>query len=942
MLAVALQLLPSARLLAVMLLVVAGALHLGGRLPARSWSVPMGLALAVLLLAGLGAAWLSTRSRSGPISATQARTAWARAGWRRCLPAVIATSRWGSGLLLACMLVHAQVHEALESRLSPHLEGLDLEVVGVVDGMPQRFDFGDRVRFSLGECRLARAAMPRTGDGGQTRAEPCGRLARLQLDWGPLREKDRHPPRPAARTAENADDGAGDGDGDGDGGSDGGSDEDPGKDPDDDPSDDVWPQPGQYWRLAVRLKRPVAPVNPGGFDLELRYLQQGVGALGRVYARQRLEAPPKGAAWQPWSATLIAFESWRTKLRDRLEAVHARRIDAPGSDRTGRWPLLGVVAGLSLGDQGAISASLWGLFSRTGVSHLMAISGMHVTMLALIAAWFSSRVLQFMTRRRVPGMTRLLGGHPRQLLVLVIAVLTAFGYALLSGWGIPSQRTCWMLAAAAAMSLLGRGFGPLDVTLLAAAVVIVADPWAVSTAGFWLSFGAVAAILWCAHGQDSRRLLRLTFLGIGSTRVPLALRDAFTSQWAATVGLAPLVIVLFSTLSLIGPVANAVAIPWVSFLVTPLAVAAALLAPVSEPACGVLLQLNLWLIEHLVAMLNQLDRLPAASVAIARPGAWTLVAALVGAVALIAPAGVPMRRAGVLCLLPMLMAPQRLPAKGELWITALDMGQGSSILVESDGQRLLFDAGSGQGADRSAAMRFLVPYLRSRGIEDIDTLVISHLDIEHAGGAASVIQSLRPRRLLTSFDARLLQVDAPLMAGVQAISCTAGRRLALGAATIEVLHPSATATLRNAARENHGSCVVRVSSPAGSVLLPGDLPASSDAQLVRVAGRQASGAGLRSDVLVVPQQGSRNAAGALLLAAVQPTYAVLQVGYRNRHRHPHASVLQRLSATDAMLLRTDHDGAVQIRLRGSRRNEVHRVRRDAPPYWRIDTAYGSR
>ena len=932
MFAGALQTLPSARLLAAMLLLAAGALHLDGRLPPRSWFAPMLLALALLLLAGLGAAWFSQPSRSGAIPA--------RPRWRRCLPAVIAASRWGSGLLLACMLVHGQVHEALESRLSPHLEGLDLEVVGVVDGMPQRFDFGDRVRFSLDECRVARAAMSGTGDGGQTRAEPCGRLARLQLDWGPLREKDRHPPRPAARTAGKAEGGTDDGDGDG--GSDGGSEEDPGKAPDDDPSDDVWPQPGQYWRLAVRLKRPVAPVNPGGFDLELRYLQQGVGALGRVYARQRLEAPPNEAAWQPWSATLIAFESWRTNLRDRLEAVHARRIEAPGSDRTGRWPLLGVVAGLSLGDQGAISASLWGLFSRTGVSHLMAISGMHVTMLALVAAWFASRLLQFMTRRRVPGMTRVLGGHPRQLLVLVIAVLTAFGYALLSGWGIPSQRTCWMLAAAAAMSLLGRGFGPLDVTLLAAAVVIVADPWAVSTAGFWLSFGAVAAILWCAHGQDSRRLLRLAFLGIGSTRVPLALRDAFTSQWAATVGLAPLVIVLFSTLSLIGPAANAVAIPWVSFIVTPLAVVAALLAPVSEPVCGVLLQLNLWLIEQLVAMLNQLDRLPAASVAIARPGAWTLVAALVGAVALIAPAGVPMRRAGVLCLLPMLMAPQRLPAKGELWITALDMGQGSSILVESDGQRLLFDAGSGQGADRSAAMRFLVPYLRSRGIEDIDTLVISHLDIEHAGGAASVIQSLRPRRLLTSFDARLLQVDAPLLAGVQALSCTAGRRLALGAATIEVLHPSATATLRNAARENHGSCVVRVSSPAGSVLLPGDLPASSDAQLVRAAGRQASGAGLRSDILVVPQQGSRNAAGALLLGAVQPTYAVLQVGYRNRHRHPHVSVLQRLSATDAMLLRTDHDGAVQIRLRGSRRNEVRRVRRDAPPYWRIDTADGSR
>src|SRR5690606_30626646 len=187
------------------------------------------------------------------------------------------------------------------------------------------------------------------------------------------------------------------------------------------------------------------------------------------------------------------------------------------------------------------------------------------------------------------------------------------------------------------------GRGSLDVTLLAAAVVIAVDPWAVATAGFWLSFGAVAAIIWCAHGQDGERALRMTFLGIGSARVATALRDALTSQWAATVGLAPFVIALFSTLSLIGPLANAFAIPWVSFLVTPLAVGAALLAPVSEPLCAFLLQVNLWLIEHLVSLLQLLDRLPAASVAIPAPSALSLLAATIGALLLIAPPGMPMR-----------------------------------------------------------------------------------------------------------------------------------------------------------------------------------------------------------------------------------------------------------------------------------------------------------
>jgi competence protein ComEC len=157
-------------------------------------------------------------------------------------------------------------------------------------------------------------------------------------------------------------------------------------------------------------------------------------------------------------------------------------------------------------------------------------------------------------------------------------------------------------------------------------------------------------------------------------------------------------------------------------------------------------------------------------------------------------------------------------------------------------------------------------------------------------------------------------------------------------ATVEIIFPADRATLRHAARDNRSSCVLRISSAAGSVLLTGDLPSSADAQLVSEVGRVGAGAGLRSDVLVVPQQGSRNAASRQLLAAASPAYAVLQVGYRNRHRHPHPTVLQRLSATGADVLRTDHDGAVQIRLRAGKTAQVRRARRDAPPYWRIDAA----
>ncbi|HZH05366.1 MAG TPA: ComEC/Rec2 family competence protein, partial [Lautropia sp.] len=646
-----LQTLPSARLLAAGLLLAASLLHFTGWLPPLGWATALPMALPVLMLAGVLAA-------------------------KRGQPGLLAPIRAGIALVVVGSLVVWQVHEALEKRLAAALEGLDLEVTGVVDAMPQRFDFGDRVRFTLSGCRVVGLGREGGVEGEAPVAGACGRLERLQLDWGSPRAKDRK--QPAVRSADNAagepgsetaDEAWGGGEDRADNASGDHSADEPagaGRDRRREAAfhtslnawrDDIWPEPGQYWRLTVRLKRPVATANPGGFDLELRYLQQGVGAIGRVQARQRLELPPPGLAWRAGPRILTAFESLRSRLRDRLEAVFAHRVEQPSAAGTSRWALLGIVSGLAIGDQAAISASLWGLFSRTGVSHLMAISGMHVTMLALIAAWLAARTLKFVAARRVPGLSRLLGSRPRQVLVLIVAVLAAFGYALLSGWGIPAQRTCWMLSAAATMSISGRGRGFLDVTLLAAGVVVLVDPWAPSTAGFWLSFGAVAAILWCAHGQDRQGDLHMPFGRTGGVRIPTSVRDAVAGQWAATIGLAPLVVALFSILSVIGPLANAVAIPWVSFVVTPMAVAAALLAPFSEPLCAVLLQVNLWMIEHLVAMLKLLDNWAAASVAISRPGLWVFLAAAVGATVLMAPPGMPMRGAGLLCLLPMLLAP---------------------------------------------------------------------------------------------------------------------------------------------------------------------------------------------------------------------------------------------------------------------------------------------
>lgn len=900
---------PSARDLTLAVLAVACVIQASGWLPARGWLGGGMAALAssalLALLARTAGARLRSADRGGKRRATWLLWASSR------LPFLV---RVVGAVLVGSLAVLGQVHRGLDARLPPALEGQPLEIVGVVDGMPQRFGFGDRVGFAVSSCRaVVHAPGSALEPAPDAEVAPgCGGLARVQLDWGPPRERDRGIPSDAALPGRWENDAVGSDAAEADA-------DRPQAGVARRPRDGVWAHPGTWWRLRVRLKRPVAPVNPGTFDLELRLLQQGIGAVGRVDARERLPGPPGRPGWSavssflgsPGAAVLVAFEGWRTRLRDGLEAVHAQRVDPAASGGAGRWQLVGIVTGLSLGDQGAIGASLWTLFSRTGVSHLMAISGMHVTMLALVAGWLAGHLLRALAR--CSGLPRLPAGLPRQSVVLGVTLVVAFGYALLSGWGVPAQRTCWMLLAAALLNATGRGGVVFEPVLLAAGIVVAIDPWAVGSAGFWLSFGAVVAIMLCAHGRQG---------GV--------IRAAATSQWAATVALAPPAIALFSTLSLIGPLANAMAIPWVSFVVTPLAVAAALLAPIAPSLCAWLLRADLQAIDWMIALLELLDRLPAASAAIARPDGWTLAAAMIGAALLVAPPGVPLRAAGVPCLLPLLLAPQRLPGADSLWITALDMGQGSSILVETAQTRLLYDAGPARGDDRSAAGRFLVPYLRSRGIERIDALVVSHLDAEHAGGAAAVAALLRPKLLLTSFDPRLLSLPESSRRGMATERCEAGRRLAVGDLQLDLLHPPQTARLRQEARGNDASCVLRIRSPAGSLLLAGDLPASADAALVASAGDR-----LRSTLLALPQQGGRNAASRTLLEAVAPSYALLQVAYRNRHRHPHPEVLGRLARSGVSVLRTDQDGAVQVRLRPGRSPQVFRARGDAPPYWRV-------
>lgn len=621
--------------------------------------------------------------------------------------------------------------------------------------------------------------------------------------------------------------------------------------------------PGQRWRLTARLKRPRGFSNPHAFDFEPWALERGIRATG--YVRDRPAPRLLAARVEGWPYTL---HRWRDDIRGSMAA------------HLGEARLRGVLVALAVGDQDAIAAADWDLFWRTGVGHLMSISGLHITMLAGLAF----AIARFLWARAPPLALRL----PARKAAIVAGVLAAFGYTLLTGYAVPAQRTFCMLAVVALCVLADRHGSPSRVLALAALAVVAFDPWAVLSAGFWLSFGAVAAIFYVMGLRTGRHGV----LGV-----------AWREQLAVTVAMLPMLVALFHEFSLVSPLANALAIPVVSLAVVPLTLAGTLLPPSLDAAHALML--------FVVAALEWLAALPGAVLETHAPKAWTVIAALAGCAWLLAPRGVPLRSCGALWVAPMFLVLPAQPARGEAWIDVLDVGSGLAVIVRTARHALAYDAGPAWGGDSDSGDRIVVPFLRGEGIARLAGQVVSHADDDHAGGAIFVAVSRRPAWLLSS-----LPPDDTLHGLVPlSIPCSAGSRWEWDGVEFAVLHPAGEASRRPRvdggpilrARENDRSCVIRVQAAGASILLTGDIEARSEAEMLA-----RNAALLRSDVLLVPHHGSRTSSSAPFLDAVGPRLALVSTGHRNRFGHPHAAVLTRYAARGIEIRRTDHDGALRV------------------------------
>ena len=637
---------------------------------------------------------------------------------------------------------------------------------------------------------------------------------------------------------------------------------------------------GQRWALTVRAKAPHGSRNPHGFDYELWLWDQGVQATAYVRSTAR-DTPPRLLG----DSAAHPLARLRQQVRERIDARLVNDGSSDSEADMGAGPgVAGLLAALVVGDQAAIERGDWEAFRATGLAHLVSISGLHITMFA----WAAVALVGWMWRRS----ERLCLWFPAPRAALLGGVALACAYAAFSGWGIPAQRTCTMLFLFGAVRWLGLRWPWPMVWSIAAALVVALDPWGLLQAGFWLSFWAVAILFASDGARDPARS------GDGPywRRMLRQVRALAHEQWVVTLALAPLTLFIFGQVSLVGLVGNLLAVPWVTLVLTPLAMAGVILPPLWD-AAALAGQLFLAAARWLAAW-------PGAALAMPLAPWWLLLTGLAGAVALVLPWRPALRCAGLPLVACMVLWQPPPAPPGEFTLLAADIGQGNAVLVQTAQHALLYDSGPRYGLDSDAGNRVLVPLLQAQGVR-LDRLVLSHRDSDHTGGAAAVLRVLHPEQVLTSVDN-----TEPLARLAPLTRCEAGQRWEWDGVQFAFLHPrfeDYPVTDGRRVKPNALSCVLRVSNGRSSALLTGDIERAQEAALLRQP------EALRADVLLVPHHGSKTSSSEAFIDAVSPRWALVQSGYRNRYGHPAAPVVERYRARGIALVDSPHCGAMHWR-----------------------------
>jgi competence protein ComEC len=636
------------------------------------------------------------------------------------------------------------------------------------------------------------------------------------------------------------------------------------------------PMAGEQWQFVVRLKRRGGFANPGGLDYEGQLFRTGIGASGYVRADERNVLQANGSA----RYAVLRIRSW---------------ISQRVASASGATPMLGILQGLAVGDTHAITPDQWRAFSATGTTHLLAISGLHISMVATLLAWAGGAVVRWPAAQRyridvIHG--QVIGG-----------LCGAIVYSLLAGLSVPTQRTLLMLCLYFVARWWRRETSVGNALGLALIGVLLFDPFAPLAPGAWLSFAAVAVILLSVSGR------------LGASGV---LGNFGRVQAAVTIGLMPVLIGAFGSMSLISPVANILAVPFFTLLLVPLILVGAGAAAISLPAGALVLGLVVKLLQWCWPAIQWLADLKLATWHFPLLTPLPYAALVVGSLLFVLPGIWPTRWVALLLCVPALGFRPPPPLAGEFRLTVLDVGQGLSAVVRTHAHVLVFDAGPAFRSGRDTGELVVLPYLYSQGVHRIDTLMVSHGDLDHRGGMVSIIKGMPVAQLLAGPSVRAPAPD--LFSGMQ--PCERGQRWRWDGVEFEVLHP----LRQQYALSNESSCVLRISGAGGSALLTGDIQSGSEAALVS--------AGLSdSDIVVAAHHGSRTSSTAGFVDATRPAWVLFAAGYRNRWDFPKPQVVSRWREGGARTLATIDSGAIEIVVTAAGVQLPMQYRRDHRHYW---------
>lgn len=647
-------------------------------------------------------------------------------------------------------------------------------------------------------------------------------------------------------------------------------------------------RPGQVWEMSLLLKNPNTLINPGGFDNEQFLFRENIRAVGTVKNTPHLIGEKH--TWYTY------IQAWRHDLRQHMQ--HYLKDKRYGA----------ILIALVMGDQQGITQEDWQLFNRTGMTHLVSISGSHITMLSGLAM-----ALCLWCLKRVHWRTHYLADRVDvTLLVGMVGVMVALGYCLLAGWGVPAQRTFLMLLGAYLCTCFRYTMTYRSQFLWVACIVALLDPWAILTTGFYLSFAAVAVL--------QQLMLNLRHSHTRKHPVVQMLKQWCVLQLMLSLATVPFLLYFFNQVSIISPLVNAYAIVSIGMVITPLALLLGILSYGQFSWVSYLADGTHFLLEKVMSLSEYLGRLSWASVDVAQVPWFLLLLGGAGIVYGLLPRGLPWRKLSLVLLVPAFCLKDKPLQEGEWYLWAFDIGQAGAVLIKTRQHAVLFDTGLRLSPNNESASRVLLPAFRALGIAQLDDVVVSHADLDHSGGLSQLIQSIPVQHLYASFrvdhfideEERLLgQVLASKNSQLAFQACHLGIQFSYDGVVFRFLNlPLKQATspvfLPNKSK-NYQSCVLAIEGRYHRALLTGDIATQQEQELISQKLWQSP-----YHIVQVPHHGSLSSSSMAFIRATQAGAVFAQTGFQNRFRHPHPLVQQRWQSQGILFFNTALTGAIRF------------------------------